>query len=595
MTDKIAYSALHYLTLLVFLLSSWGYGHLLMRRLVLASPSALPAPAASDTPFLHTYSAILGSGVLICFLQWLAIAGQLRLAAVIGIVAPGVLIGLLQLYALRPFAWPSWGQRWRAASWPLRGAGLIIALLLLPTLIAPLGPPLAWDEVMYHLPHAEQWVLNGKLTVNTWLRYPWFPYNVDVLFAGGMLVYDDVMPHMFNALAGWLATLLLYQTGKRHGGVGLACLATIIFLVLTRWEYDSAMIDLSVTAFMFAGCVGFLRWTEQPRDAGWLASAAFLFGIAVGAKYQSLTVLLPLAIALLLRTRKPRVWLLASASLLLPCAYWYARNYLMTGDPFSPIGGKLFGFTDWNLADYSDQFADLKAQSNWPNVILWPALLAPFIASVRQIPGARPAMLLSVYAMVVWYLTSHYARYLMPYFPILALLSAAVWRYLFMTGLEKIGQRLPAKAGLLRRAAAPLMLLAVLALAPSIAKRWAENWDLIAPTPVAREAILEQRITGYSVLAYLRQHPMRQTYQFGLEGVLYYAPPGTGGDHFGPGRYRDFVTLAPSALATALRERGNDSMLVNVGRWPDITAQADFDKSFALVYQHGPVALYRIL
>jgi len=88
---------------------------------------------------------------------------------------------------------------------------------------------------------------------------------------------------------------------------------------------------------------------------------------------------------------------------------------------------------------------------------------------------------------------------------------------------------------------------------------------------------------------------MRQTYQFGLEGVLYYAPPGTGGDHFGPGRYRDFVTLAPSALATALRERGNDSMLVNVGRWPDITAQADFDKSFALVYQHGPVALYRIL
>lgn len=589
MTDKIAYAALHYLVLLIFLLSSWGYGHYLMRRLAPASP------CAPDNLFRHAYSAILGTGILICFLQWLAIAGQLHLAAVIGIVAPGVLTGLLQLHALRPFAWPSWRQRWRAASWPLRGAGLIIALLLLPTLVAPLGPPLAWDEVMYHLPHAQQWVLNGKLTVNTWLRYPWFPYNVDLLFAGGMLVYDDVMPHMFNALAGWLATLLLYQTGKRHGGAGLACLATIIFLVLTRWDYDSAMIDLSVTTFMFAGCVGFWRWMEQPRDDGWLASAAFLFGIAVGAKYQALTVLLPLAIALLLRTRKPRAWLLAGASLLLPCVYWYARNYLMTGDPFAPIGGKLFGFTDWNLADYAGQFADLKEKANWPNILLWPALLAPLIASVRQMPGARPAMLLSAYAMVVWYLTSHYERYLMPYFPMLALLSAAVWRYLFMTGMAKIGQRLPASAGLLQRAAAPLILLAVLALMPNIARKWMENWDLIAPAPAAREAILERKITGYAVLAYLRQHPMRQTYQFGLEDALYYAPLHTGGDHFGPGRYRDLATLAPAALASTLRERGNDSLLVNVGRWPGITSQADFDQSFALVYQQGAVALYRIL
>src|SRR5471032_412847 len=162
MTDKIAYAALHYLALLIFLLASWGYGHYLMRRLV---PSVLPS-AASDTPFLHAYSAILGTGILICFLQWLAIAGQLRLAAVIGIVAPGVLIGVLQMRALRPFAWPSWGQRWRAASWPLRGAGLIIALLLLPTLIAPLGPPLAWDEVMYHLDRKSTRLNSSHITIS---------------------------------------------------------------------------------------------------------------------------------------------------------------------------------------------------------------------------------------------------------------------------------------------------------------------------------------------------------------------------------------------------------------------------------------------
>jgi hypothetical protein len=607
MTDKIGYAALHYLALVIFLFSCWSYGHFLMRRLV---PPPSPLPSGADTPFLHTYSATLGVGILICLLQWLAIAGQLRFAAVIGVVAPGVLLGFSQMRALPQFTLPSWGSRWRAASWPLRGAWLIVALLLLPTLIAPLCPPLAWDEVMYHLPHAQQWVLGGQLTVNPWLRYPWFPYNVDVLFAGGMLVYDDVMPHMFNALAGWLATLLLYQTGKRHGGAGLASLATIIFLVLTRWEYDRAMVDISVTCFMFAGCLGFLRWMEQPRHYGWLASAAFLFGVAVGAKYQSLTVLLPLAVALLLRTRKPAPWLLAGASLLLPCAYWYVRNYLMAGDPFAPIGGKLFGFTDWNLADYAYQFTDLKAHADWPNKILWPALLAPFIPGVRQIPAARTAMLLSAYAMAVWYLTSHYARYLMPYFPILALLAAAAWRWLFMTGLEKIGSMLrntkatpstsfdtaaARTAKFTHHTAAVLAVVVVLALLPNVANKWAGYWALIAPTSAAREAILERKITGYPVLAYLRQHPMRQTYQFGLEDALYYAPLHTGGDHFGPGRYRDFATLAPAALAAALRERGNDSVLIHVTRWPGINTQAGFDKYFALVYQNGPVALYRIL
>lgn len=46
-----------------------------------------------------------------------------------------------------------------------------------PTLFAPLGPPISWDELMYHLPQARQWALSGQLSVNEWLRYPWFLYN----------------------------------------------------------------------------------------------------------------------------------------------------------------------------------------------------------------------------------------------------------------------------------------------------------------------------------------------------------------------------------------------------------------------------------
>ena len=61
--------------------------------------------------------------------------------------------------------------------------------------------------------------------------------------------------------------------------------------------------------------------------------------------------------------RAPAQGLGAGARLcfLLPCIYWYARNAVMTGDPFNPIGARLFGFTNWNAADYKHQFDDVRA------------------------------------------------------------------------------------------------------------------------------------------------------------------------------------------------------------------------------------------
>ena len=138
-----------------------------------------------------------------------------------------------------------------------------------------------------------------------------------------------------------------------------------------------------------------------------------------------------LALVLLVRTRSPRDWLVAVVGLLLPCVYWYARNYLLTGDPFNPLGGKLFGFSDWNAADYQLQFDDIKRNFGWPSWLLWPALQTPFAARVRRLPGAQGAMIFGAFGTVAWLLTSHCPRHLMPFYPVLALLVAAGWHWLF--------------------------------------------------------------------------------------------------------------------------------------------------------------------
>ena len=82
--------------------------------------------------------------------------------------------------------------------------------------MAPLAPPAAFDELMYHLPYAREVAHSGSLGIHEWLRYPWFPYNYNLLYAAALLVGDDVLPHFLNALAGWLSVWMVYRLGVQH-------------------------------------------------------------------------------------------------------------------------------------------------------------------------------------------------------------------------------------------------------------------------------------------------------------------------------------------------------------------------------------------
>ncbi len=108
--------------------------------------------------------------------------------------------------------------------------------------------------------------------------------------------------------------------------------------------------------------------------------------------------------------------------------------------------------------------------------------------------------------------------------------------------------------------------------------RMVKDWQKIAVTDADREALLWKKVSGYPVLAFMRQNPLIKTYQFGLEDAIYYAPNPIWGDHFGPSRYRDFASLAPRELHAKLINLGFDSMLVHTGRWPQVNVQPDFGK-----------------
>lgn len=557
-----------YAQLLAFLTACWGLGALLW--------------PASDLATRQPLRIALGMGLVACALQGLAIAGLLNTASVLAVIGSGLLAAALQV---RRMAWPR-----LALGWPL----LLLLLATLPTLLAPLRPPLAWDALMYHLPHAREWALTGHLGVHEWLRYPWFPYNFDLLFAASLVLGNDVLPQLIHASAGWVTAWLVYRLAAQYlpaPASAPAALATVFWLVTSRSHYSAAYVDMGVALFLTAAFALMLASIRPPgRTAVWLA--AFLLGVAAGSKYQVLGLLPLFGAALLLRHRLQGpgwrihsewpTWLGAALCFALPCLYWYVRNALLTGDPFNPLGGRLLGFSDWNLDDYLWQFQDLRNHAGWPHWALWPALAAPLLRPLRRIPALRAAWLVAAYMALVWLLSSRYPRYLLPAYPLLSLLSAAVCVQLL--------RQMPTK--LRQTVGTALVGVLVLALGFIGARSIAKSWPLIAPNAAARDAVLQQHVAGYRIWQYLQTHPQAKLYQLNLEDSLYYAPRATWGDVFGPWRYRDYQNLAAQPLHHKLKAEGFSALVIHTGRAPTVAQQPAFLQYFELLLVDGEVSLY---
>ncbi|KQP14258.1 glycosyltransferase family 39 protein [Pseudorhodoferax sp. Leaf267] len=563
-----------YALLVAVLLGCWGMGSVALARLRAAAlPPGLTTPVATT----------VGLGMAICVLQALAIAGLLRPHWVAALVLLGLLAAGHQAWQMRHTARAAPAAPAVPLAFGDRIALACLALAIASLLLKPLAPPTAWDELMYHLPHAQQWADSGRLQVNPWLRYPWFPYNFDLLYAAALLFGNDVLPHLLHAAAGWLTAWLVYGLGALHLGRIAGCAAAIVWLTLTKGEFDSAYIDMGVTLFVLASAIA-LDQARTRRARPWWVVSGLLLGTALGSKYQVLALLPFFALALLWHERRASTWPMVLASLALPSLYWYARNAIVTGDPFNPIGGPVFGFTDWDAGDHKAQFDDLRRNAGLPHWLLWPALLSPCVPALRRSASARGAMLLCGWMLLVWLLSSRYPRYLMSAYPLLALLSVA--------SCQPLARRLVARWPLpLARGTAGL-LLAALGIAASSAIY--KQGQRIAATPEARASLLRREVNGYAMWEHVRAHPVGRLYQLGLEDSLYYAPQPVWGEVFGPWRYRDVQHLAPQALHRKLASQGFDAFVIDTARAPGVVSHPAFDDWFERLHTDGAVQLYRV-
>jgi hypothetical protein len=596
----LIFAAAHYAALAVFVVSCWGYGRAVLSR--------IGAPTPADVWLEAGMTATLGVGLFICAFQALAIAGLFGVTGVLVLVAIGIGAAALQVPAWRrqlreraaAAVFPSsWGVD-ASMSWLDKAALAALALIALPALVAPLAPPAVFDELMYHLPYARMLAQTGALGIHDWLRYPWFPYNYNLLYAAALLVGDDVLPHFLSALAGALSVGMVYRLGRQHTSRTLALAGAAIWLGLG--DYASALIDMGVALFVLAGCVALWWWREaqdakSPQAPRWLVVATFFFGVAAGCKYQALTFLPLVAVFVLWRERRPKVLALALLSFLLPCIYWYARNAITTGDPFNPIGARLFGFTNWNAADYQNQFDDVKAHAAWPNLAIWGVVLAPLSPWFRRSAAVRAAVVFCAYSLVVWLVTSRYPRYMTASYPLVALMSALGWAVFFKAIASGVRKAAPAFAAWSRWSTVGVWVggLLIVTLAAMSVQQTFKRGAMVSLTQGTRDAFLRVNVPGYEVMRYLREHPHGKLYQVALSEAIYYGPDEVWGDMLGPWRYADFLAAPPAEMARKFMSLGFGSLVVASPYVAGLSSKPGFDKHFVPLFEKDGAKAYRIL
>lgn len=405
-------------------------------------------------------------------------AGIFGLAIGLGIIASGVMalgmVGILSketimiwLFLLGILAWPEFKTvferyksvkprlfvLWQSAFSRQRIVlrfGLILAGL---ALIPALAPPYDYDGLMYHLVAPRIFLEEGRIVLLPELWQANSPMLCQMLFAVGLAFDSGIFAKLVNYLFTILFVLMTYAFALRFSRRRIAWWAVAILIFtppLGSWA-GWAGVDIAWATYQFLALYALLIWREQQQGA-WLGLAGMMGGFAIGVKLLAVGGVGVLAIWIIWRFRAT-VWYglghaLVFGGVALVCSFpWFLKNFLLSGNPVYPF---VFGGESWDaqrlgmLMTYLQSFG--VGKSPWDYLLLPINLLIQYRAfntfPLEMIslaaflcllyPWVKHTRTLNSMAWIglswfgIWALGSQQTRFLLPLFPLMSILGAAV-------------------------------------------------------------------------------------------------------------------------------------------------------------------------
>ena len=559
-------------------------------------------------------SAAAGLGIIALTAFGLGTAGLLRAGLFAGVLACLVLFSLT---ALGRRGDPPPGRGEGAAL--DRTAFVFTLLLAIPLLLLPLYPPTGPDAITYHLAVARKMATSGVVGPTPEFRYAVFPELAEVLFAGALLLGNDVTAQGISFLAlviaaAAVAAFVRRRNGSAAGlwGAGLL-LSNSALLLLGAVAYG----DMILTAFVTVSLLSFERWREEGGER-WLAVAGLMGGFAAGTKYSALffpPILLVMIAAATGWRRALRPVLMFLVPFVITAFPWYLFNLYHTGNPVWPFFSRAFGLRYWNETDIAAQTSDLLSQYGsgkslsaflmlpWNlfahgelfhtegslSYLLIAGLPFALYGVARDRSARRLASVGAAYT-IFWFFTAQILRYLIPVVPLYcAIVSAGAGRFLRRSVSPKI---LPAGSALL----------AIVLFLPPLyfALQFAGTLGLPPSTPGERDRFLDKRLPSHGAVRFLNERAGNAytLYSYHDPQMAYFASGEFRGDFFGPWRYSRIegaLNAREDTLLTALRELGADYLLIRDDSSGCGCREEWLTRRFVVPYYRSPgVALFRV-
>lgn len=231
-------------------------------------------------------------------------------------------------------------------------------------------PPVADDALTYHLPAAVRWMQSGRLVLHeTWYFNPANTYSplAGSMFAAWWIAPfgNDVAARFVQAPALALVFFALIESCRRMG-VSAAVAAPVALAAVLSRPFASQVVmpkdDLYLAAFFLAAVASMDVATLKSPQRTWVLAVSI--GLFLATKITALLAapIVLVAVDALFRARlRPVHWIVLVAVPTLLAGPWFARNWVVTGNPLYPTDvGPFEGMFRPGTSERLRSFAGLK-------------------------------------------------------------------------------------------------------------------------------------------------------------------------------------------------------------------------------------------
>ncbi len=367
-----------------------------------------------------------------------------------------------------------------ASTWSMR---IYILLCSLAILLGAMLPPSDFDVREYHLQTPKEWNELGGIVFLPHNVYGNMPLGAELhSLVATQLMPSGERPWWWGALTaklvmasyGPLTALAVYAMGRRFISPFAGLVAAAIY-ISSPWVVHACITGYNEAALGYYLVTSVYVLLITPRHVRSLVVAGLLAGAAASCKYTGVVfVALPLAIlAFVIFAGIPR-WnatkgLACAAALLvmaaISCGSWYGKNWMLTGNPTYPLMSTIFdGKTRtseknarwaqahkpraFTLGILSESAQDVLWKSNFHDPLSVPLAMLGMVGiaiAVRTNSRNRKSetelfstsrfaliatFLVLAFFLIAWWLFTHrFVRFLVPAFPLVALLAGAGVEY----------------------------------------------------------------------------------------------------------------------------------------------------------------------